>query len=180
MNRASHLCPGCLQHTLPFGHAWAAFRYESPVAQQIQGLKFHARLAPAHVLGELMAVRLAARTQPLPEMLIPVPLHARRLQRRGYNQALEIARVLSRRLSIPLGVRVAGRLRATPEQSRLTATQRRRNLRDAFRVSPAVKGRHVALLDDVITTGATVTELARTAREAGADRIEVWAVARTA
>ena len=173
------VCHECLRDSPPQDRSWAAFRYEAPVAQGIVELKFRSRLAPARVLGYLMAERLARRAAPMPELLIPVPLHARRLRRRGYNQALELGRELSRRLSLRLVPRAAQRSRATGEQTRLDAAGRRRNVRGAFAVDArAVRDRHVALLDDVITTGATVAELARATRLAGAARIEVWAAAR--
>lgn len=174
----SSSCGSCLAQAPPQDRSWAAFRYEAPVSRQIVDLKFHGDLMPSHVLGGLMAERLAARPEPLPELLIPVPLHRARLQRRGYNQAQEIARVLSRRLSISLRPDLARRLKPTREQTELNAADRRRNVRGVFAVSTAVAGRRIALLDDVITTGATVAELTRTARKAGAAHIEVWAAAR--
>lgn len=175
---ATALCASCLAQSPPQDKAWTAFRYEAPIALQIVELKFHGKLIPARVLGILMAEKLAARAEPLPEMLIPVPLHWRRLQRRGYNQSQELARELSARLSLPLRADLARRLRPTREQTELTATDRRRNVRSVFSVNKAVAGRRIALLDDVITTGATLAELARTARKAGAAHIEVWAAAR--
>ncbi|MCI0748963.1 MAG: ComF family protein [Nevskiales bacterium] len=172
------VCTNCLNHAPPQDRSWTAFRYEAPVTQQILNLKFHGRLAPAHVLGTLMASKLATRPQPLPELLIPVPLHSARLRRRGYNQAMEIARALSRRLSIPMPAGTAERIRPTREQTELSAVDRRHNVKGAFTVNPIARGRHIALLDDVITTGATLAELARAARKAGAVHIEAWAVAR--
>lgn len=175
---AGNVCGNCLTQAPPQDRSWTAFRYEAPVSRQIVDLKFHGNLMPSHVLGWLMASSLAARSEPMPDWLIPVPLHSGRLRRRGYNQALEIARALSRRLSIPLRTDAAQRLKATREQTELAAADRRRNVRGVFAVSAAVAGRRIALLDDVITTGATVAELARTARKAGAAHIEVWAAAR--
>ena len=173
------VCGACLCEAPPQDRSWAAFRYEAPVQQAIVELKFHARLAPAHVLGTLMAARLATRPQPLPEVLVPMPLHGGRLRRRGYNQAVELGRPLARSLALRFEPGAARRLRATDEQTRLDASGRRRNVRGAFAVDPAVvRGRHVALLDDVITTGATAADLACAARVAGAARIEVWAAAR--
>jgi ComF family protein len=158
---------------------WAAFRYAPPIDQAIRELKFHGRLAPAHLLGGLMARRLARRAEPLPELLIPVPLSVGRLRRRGYNQALELGRGLARTLALPLAPSAARRTRETAEQTRLDAAARRLNVRDAFAVdAAAVRGRHVVLLDDVVTTGATLAELARAVRAAGASRIEAWAAAR--
>lgn len=179
--RDTTVCAACLRDSPPQDQSWAAFRYAAPVANAIVDLKFHGRLAPAHVLGRLMAERLAHRPEPLPDLLVPVPLSTARLRRRGYNQALELGRQLARTLSLPLTPRAAHRTRATAEQSRLDAAGRRRNVRGAFSVdAAAVRGRHVALLDDVITTGATIAELARSVREAGAGRVEAWAAARVA
>lgn len=178
---ATSVCADCLKDSPPQDRSWAAFRYDTPIAQAIIELKFHGRLAAAHVVGSLMAARLALRPEPLPHVLVPVPLHSARLRHRGYNQALELARAISRRLSVELAPRAALRRQATREQTRLDAVERRRNVRGAFAVSSAVvRDRHVALLDDVITTGATVAELARATRAAGAARVEVWAAARVA
>jgi ComF family protein len=175
----SSVCGDCLREAPPQDRSWVAFRYAAPVAQAVLDLKFHGRLAAAQVLGGLMAERLARRPEPLPELLVPVPLAPGRLRRRGYNQAVELGRGLARTLSLPLAARAARRVRATREQTRLDAAERRRNVRGAFAVdAAAVRGRHVALLDDVVTTGATMAELARAMRAAGAARIEAWAVAR--
>jgi len=174
-------CGDCLQVAPPQDRTWAAFRYAAPVAQAIVQLKFHRRFACARVLGHLMADRLARRPEPLPEVLVPVPLAPARLRRRGYNQAHEIGRSLVEGLALELAPRAARRLRTTGEQTRLDAVARRENVRGAFHVDSArVRGRHVALLDDVITTGATISELARAARAAGATRVEAWAAARAA
>lgn len=175
---AGRACAACLVECPEQDRSWTAFAYREPISRQIVDLKFHGRFAAGHVLGALMAARLARRPEPLPELLIPVPLHPSRLRRRGYNQALELGRELSRRLSIPVRPGAARRQRATGEQTRLEAAARRRNVRGAFAVAPEVRDRHVALLDDVVTTGATVAELAAAARQAGARWIEVWAAAR--
>jgi len=116
--------------------------------------------------------------QPFPELIIPVPLHRTRLMRRGYNQALEVARIIKQSLDIRVDASLAKRIRATPDQIGQTRSQRQKNLRGAFAVDSGVKGKHIALLDDVMTTGATLSELARAARHAGAARIEAWAIAR--
>lgn len=171
-------CPACTASPPPQDAAWVPFLYELPVSTQIIALKFHASLQSAAVLADLMIEGLAARSDRLPELLVPVPLHSGRLAGRGYNQALELGRHLRDRLTLELVPDAARRRNVTREQTRLSASERRRNVRNVFAVGEAVRGRHVALLDDVITTGATVTELARAARAAGARRIEVWAVAR--
>jgi len=173
------VCVDCLRDSPPQDRSWAAFRYEPPIAQAIVDLKFHGRLTPAHVVGRLMAQRLSQRPEPLPELVIPVPLSAARLRRRGYNQALELGRALASLLALRLAPGAARRARDTREQTRLDAAQRRHNVRGAFTVeAAAVRGRHVALLDDVVTTGATMAELAAAVRAAGATRIEAWSAAR--
>lgn len=174
----SQHCARCLKKPPPFDHAWAAFRLEAPVQQGVHALKYHAGFVHADLLGRLMAQRLARRARPLPQVIIPVPLHRTRLMRRGYNQALQLAQTLARTLEIRIDAQAAVRLRATPDQIGQTAAQRRHNLRGAFSVEVCLAGQHIALLDDVMTTGATLAELARAARKAGAASIEAWALAR--
>ena len=175
----AHLCADCAAEAPEFDAAWSAFRYAEPVAQAIHRLKYHADFRSARWLAEEMVSALAARPEPLPDLLLPVPLHGRRLQKRGYNQALELARRLAGRLVIEVDIKAARRLRATEDQIGKTAPERRRNVKGAFAVEPArVRDKHVALLDDVMTTGSTLAELARACRKAGAARIEVWTAAR--
>ena len=174
----ARVCPACLEREPAFEHALAAFRYETPVDQAVQRLKYGADFLAARWLGEALAQAAAARPSPLPQVLVPVPLHARRLRSRGYNQALELARALARRLDVEVRPQLAQRLRATEDQIGKSAVERRRNVKNAFAVDPAVRGLHLALLDDVMTTGSTLDELARTCRKAGAARVEAWVVAR--
>jgi len=162
----------------PFAATRAAYLYAPPLDRLVQELKFAGRLGHARLLGELLAAHLQAVGTPPPEMVIPVPLHPRRLRTRGYNQARELARPVARRLDVPLCAHAARRLRDTAAQSDLDAAARRRNVRGAFAVDAGVAGRRVALVDDVVTTGNTVTELARALVAAGAERVEVWCLAR--
>ncbi|MES0874874.1 ComF family protein [Sinimarinibacterium thermocellulolyticum] len=176
---APGICPACLHRAPRFDAAWAAFRLQPPIQHGVHALKYHADFGQARLLGELMARRLQARDAPLPELLVPVPLHPLRLMRRGYNQAAEIARVIARACSIALDLDGARRVRRTEDQIGQSRAARRRNMRGAFVVRTDLAGRHVALVDDVMTTGATFDELARACRAAGAVRIEAWAAART-
>ena len=146
--------------------------------QLVAGLKFHERLAGGRLLGELLARHLLARVNPLPELILPIPLHPRRLRQRGFNQAMELALPVGRRLGIPLDRKSCRRKRPTQPQTELDLVQRRRNLRKAFALSGALPARHIALVDDVVTTGSTSDELARLLKRAGAERVEVWAAAR--
>jgi ComF family protein len=107
-----------------------------------------------------------------------VPLSASRFRRRGYNQAIELARHLRKHLGVAMCTDLVTRIRDTPEQAGLNRKQRRRNLRGAFAVSRRIPGAHVAIVDDVVTTGSTANELAKVLKRAGATRVDVWAVAR--
>jgi ComF family protein len=174
-----YLCGECLKQPPPFERTLTLFRYQAPVSQLIQQFKFSRRLALAPLFSTLLAERLAG-IDPLPEVIIPVPLHPGRQRERGFNQAIEIARPLGRRLGIPVVTDACLRIRQTRTQSTLTASQRRRNLRDAFTLhQPAPPWRHVTILDDVITTGSTVSALASTLRKGGIERVDCWAIART-
>ena len=178
---AAGLCGRCQRRPRPFAAAAAAFHYRPPVDALVQRLKFGGDIRLARLLGELMSeVLLARAAPPAAEVLVPVPLHPSRLRQRGFNQALELARPLARRSGLPLDARSVERLRATAPQSDLPAKLRRRNVKGAFRVTPALAGRHVLLVDDVMTTGQTVSELAATLRRAGAASVTVWVCARVA
>ena len=174
----SGVCGPCLRKPPPFDVTFAPLRYQQPVDWLLQGFKFNRRLPPGRLCGELLATALAERDEPLPQLLIPVPLHPSRMRRRGYNQALELARPVAQRLEIPLVPNLVRRIRATATQSLLPGEERRRNVRGVFELVRALPARHVAIIDDVIATGSTVGEMTRVLRRGGAERIEVWAVAR--
>jgi ComF family protein len=160
----------------------AALAYEFPVDRMLTGLKYSARLEYARVLGELLAIRIHEYRQEgllrMPELLLPVPLHPRRLLHRGFNQAAEITRWVARRHGIPMLPELAQRCRHTPRQTGLSSRARQGNVVGAFAVSDKVANRRVAIVDDVITTQATARELARVVSRAGAAAVQIWAVAR--
>lgn len=171
-------CGACLKRKPRFDAALCAYRYAYPVDHLVQALKYGGSLAPARVLASLLARRIEATAISLPSILIPVPLSEPRFRRRGYNQAIELGRHLHRRLGIVLCTDLVTRVRDTPEQAGLDRKQRRKNIRGAFTAHRRIAGAHVAILDDVVTTGSTVNELAKVLKRAGAKRVEVWAVAR--
>ncbi len=172
------LCGNCLNDSPAYDRVISVFTYASPVDHLIQDLKFHHKLHVARLLGDIMASNLAQRVQTRPDLIIPVPLHSARLRERGYNQALELARPIARKFRLPIDYRSCKRLRATPAQSDLPATERPRNVEGAFNITGNFKGRHVAIIDDVMTTGSTVEELATALRKAEARAIDVWVCAR--
>lgn len=170
------ICGRCQQQPPAYAAIHAAFRYAPPIDRLIQGAKYAARLDWAALLGRQLAHHLRGRT-PVFDALVPVPLHRTRLRERGYNQSLELARPLLKHLKIPLAHAVT-RLHATPSQASLAAEERIKNVRDAFAINGNVKGLSVAVVDDVVTSGATVEAVARCLLRAGAKRVEILAVAR--
>ena len=173
------LCGTCQRNPPPFDSVHAVFQYDFPVNKLISRLKFRGKLTHARLLGQLMAQSLAAAVLQPPDGIIPVPLHAQRISQRGFNQAAELARYLSQALAIPLEINAVARVRQTAPQTGLSERVRRKNVRGAFQVRADMSDRHVAIVDDVVTTGSTVSELALSLRRSGAARVDVWALART-
>ncbi|TKS55129.1 ComF family protein [Luteimonas yindakuii] len=170
-------CGACLQRAPPLRFVQASFLYGHPLDRLLPRFKFHRDLACGRLLARWMLPACAAA--PRPQMLVPLPLHAARLRERGYDQALELARPLARALDLPLRTDLLVRMRATAAQSSLDAEARRRNVRGAFRVQGrAAVPTHVALIDDVMTTGATLHAAARALHRAGVARVDAWVCAR--
>ncbi len=172
------ICGACQNHPPAYDGTQAVFRYASPVNRLIHHLKYHGRLELSRVLGGYLAEHLQALDDPLPDVVIPVPLHVSRLRERGYNQSLEIGRFVARRLRVPLDWEGAQRVRPTAPQAELPRDQRRKNVRGAFTTSDIFSGRRVAIVDDVMTSGHTVNALAESLRRSGARGVRVWVVAR--
>lgn len=170
-------CRRCRRRGRAFDLAVAPYRYEFPLVELIHRLKYRGQLPIARILGCLLGRRLAELGAPQVDAIVPVPLHAARERKRGYNQSREIAVFAARELGLPVCDRLARRIRATGEQAMLPAHARRHNLKDAF-VVVGDSPQRVAIVDDVMTTGATVESLALALRQAGCRRIEVWTVAR--
>lgn len=176
----TQVCSHCRVHAFPFDYAFAPLHYQPPINSLIGSLKFSGRLSYARLLGRLFADFLQERSAPLPDCIVPVPLHPKRLRERGFNQALELARPAARCYGIPLLGDGLRRTRHTRPQTQLNAQQRRGNLQGAFALNKPLIGSRVAIMDDVITTASTVSECSRVLRQAGVTTIEVWAIARTA
>lgn len=170
------LCGRCRRAPPPFDASHAALRYGFPLDRLLPRLKFHGDLAAGRLLAQLATEALAGA--PRPQLLLPVPLHPARLRQRGYDQALELARPLARALDLPLCADRLRRRRATAAQSELGARARRRNVRDAFALGPGALPDHIAVFDDVMTTGATLAECCRLLKSAGVARVDAWAIAR--
>jgi ComF family protein len=174
--RRDEVCGHCARARPLFDDARAAFEYRFPLDRLVQRFKFAGDLAVGRWLASRMARALEGER---PDVLVVPPLAAARLRERGFNQALELAKALSRALAVRCDASAVTKVRATDPQPGLGRKARARNLRDAFRVRGDVRGLHVAIVDDVLTTGATAQELARVLKAAGAARVSVWAAART-
>lgn len=174
---AGSVCGECLKQLPAFDHTVAAFSYNFPLDKLIQSLKFHERL----VLVNYLADSVVKRVDTKPDWLVALPLHPVRLRERGFNQSLQLARRISRQLGIPLLQDACERVRNTPPQSSLPWKERDKNMRRAFtcKLDGKVRCKHVAIVDDVMTTGASVGELAQALKLAGASEISAWVVART-
>jgi ComF family protein len=182
----SALCGACLKSPPAFDATLVATDYAAPMDQLVLALKFGSRLVLAPLFARLLCDALLAapmRSIPLPTLLLAVPLSPQRLAERGFNQALEIAKPLSRTLGIALDAHAVSRVRNTQAQAMLHPDERRKNIRNAFTVSPQaierMRGQHVGIIDDVITTGETLNELAATLKRFGATRVTNLVFART-
>jgi ComF family protein len=178
----SEICGQCLKHPPPFTACYSLFAYEPPLTYLILSLKFRQDLVSARILGELLAEQVKQqwyRLKPLPDFILPVPLHENRLKERGFNQALEVARPISRALKIEILTQAVRRVKDTPAQMQLMAEDRKKNVRGVFSVEADVTGKHIVIVDDVVTTGATAAEIARVLLKQGARMVEVWCCGRT-
>lgn len=169
------ICGACLSHPPHYDATTALWRYEFPIDRMIHALKYGERLAIAAWFGRKLAEELANQK---PDLLLPMPLHPQRLSDRGFNQAVEITRTISKHLQLPWAGDVLQRTRDTAPQTDLPIEERARNVKDAFVCMGNLSGKTVVVVDDVMTTGATLNETAAAIKKAGAARVENWVVAR--
>lgn len=183
MPAAVPVCGACLSRPPAFDAAVACVDYGAPWDQLIADFKFHDGLDLAPVFAASIAAAAAAGSAARPQLVLPIPLAAGRLRERGYNQAWELARRVARRLGLAADARLLLRLRETPHQLALPPEQRAGNVRGAFAVEPRrraeIAGRHVALVDDVMTTASTAVEASEALKQAGAASVAIWVFART-
>ena len=174
-------CGSCLRSPPPFDTTHILFRYLPPVTRLLTRLKFQHFLTAGRVFGELLAERVLTGwydSSSLPDVIIPVPLHPARTRARGFNQTLEIARPAAKKLGLPLWPHAVTRIRCTLPQSSLPAKSRKHNVHRAFVSKVNINGLHIAIVDDVMTTGSTLTALCETLANAGAGRLDLWCIAR--
>jgi ComF family protein len=171
----SAVCGRCLQHPPHFKRTVAIFAYAFPLDKLVLALKYGEKLHLANSLGD----RLAHSVRVRPDLLVAMPLHPARLRERGFNQSLQLARRIGQQLNLPVLPFACERIRNTPSQSTLPWKERGKNMHKAFGCSAVVAGKHVAVVDDVMTTGSTLNELSLALLNAGASEVSAWVVART-
>lgn len=175
------VCEDCAVAPAFLTRILAPYRYEFPMDQLIRQMKYRENRQLARVLGSLLAryVLQAHANVPLPQMLIPVPLNRHRQIQRGFNQARDIASWCAKDLGIPVASHCVSRLVDTESLAGLSRAERQHRILGAFQATAAVNERHVAIVDDVLTTGSTARELARELYDTGASKVELWVLART-
>ena len=174
------VCGACLASTPPFAAAYAAIEYAFPFDRLLQSFKYGGRLALADFLAEAICAAVVKRppNHPMPDAVLALPLAPSRQRARGFDQAAEIARRVARITGIPMATGLR-RVRDTPAQAAMPWKDRARNVRGAFVADPSLSGLRIAIVDDVMTTGATLASAASAALRSGALTVEAWAVART-
>jgi ComF family protein len=173
-------CGPCLIQSPHYDTTIAPLIYQDPIIGLITKLKFYNNLAAARLFAQLISDRALAKysAEELPTLLIPVPLHSKRLRQRGYNQAQLIAKHIAKLTNIPVDHNLCTRVRHTSAQSKTNAFSRRSNIIGAFKLNKACIAKHVAIIDDVMTTGTTVGVLSQLLKQQGVERVSIWCVAR--
>lgn len=177
LNVGSAICGRCLKTTPYFDQITTLYRYEGIAKLLIQSLKFQSKHSCARIMGELLMQHVKKKANK-PDVLMAVPLHSKRLSERGFNQSELIAEHIHKGTDIPLIHHQLKRTINTQSQTSLKAAERRKNLKDAFQYSGVDTVKSVAIIDDVVTTGSTANEIAKTLKQQGVERVEIWAFAR--
>lgn len=181
------LCGNCLSHQYFYDKVYSPYTYEYDIRYLITKLKYHKKIHFAKILAELFTRQTAFSAAKnneetieyqLPQLIIPMPMHAKRLRERGYNQALEISRFLASYYQLPLDYKHFVRTRYTQLQAGLAAADRQKNVANAFTLKKPLVYNHIALIDDVMTTGSTVNEAAKVLKKNGIKQVDIWTIAR--
>ncbi len=171
------LCGRCLRRPPIYDSAWSPFLYRQPLEWMIQRFKFDAKLFIGQLLAELAIQRFPSSPAGA-QCIIPVPLHRQRYRERGFNQSRVLASVFSRHTGLPVDDHSCRKLRSSPPQIGSTAAERRKHVKQTFHFDNRHAYHHIVILDDVITTGSTVSEMTRIMKLAGVARVDVWSIAR--
>lgn len=185
-NRSSQICGRCQTKPPWFDNCFIPFKYSFPLNSLIKQLKYKDKIFFSSLLASLFVNRYMNSNRNLPDCIVPVPLHKHRLMRRGFNQADLISSKITREItgkiiknsSLPVDSQCCQRIKPTQQQTGMKKKQREVNIRNAFAIDSAVTYKHIAILDDVVTTGSTVNELSRVFKQAGVETVEIWACAK--
>ncbi len=178
---SAKICGACLKQAPAYQKIYALFPYQPPISNLIIRLKFQHDLCIANLFGELICERIQQhwyKDKPLPDLIIPIPLHKERLRERGFNQSLEIAKVIAKTLQVPLDYRSTMRIKATAAQSGLSALKRKINIHQAFKIAKNYDNLSIAVVDDVVTTGHTIQAFCAALQSHKAKKIDIWCSAR--
>lgn len=173
------ICGACLKNPPYFDSTLSVGIYAAHLKKMITEFKFHEKLYLYRIFSHLLVEKIQQQSNPLPECIIPVALHRYRLQERGFNQALEIAKGVAKALNISIDYSCCKRIKYTLPQSSIPAKERQQNVKHAFILTREINYKHIAIIDDVVTTGSTVNELSRIFKKAGVKKIDIWCIART-
>ncbi len=175
------VCGECIKTPSMVDYTLCLYHYQAPIDYLITTLKYKQQLSHANILGQLLLTRIKQENENnLPDCIIPVPLYKSRLVKRGFNQSLEIARPVAKALTLAIDTKLVRKNRATSAQTNLNAMQRKENVKNCFEVvaKKAINYDHVVIIDDVVTTGSTINELAKKLKQSGVKKVGVWAIAR--
>jgi len=173
------LCGNCLSHHYHYDRVYSPYLYSEELSYLIRKFKYQKKVHFAQILSALFIERTSYLTDfQLPQAIIPVPMHNKRLRQRGFNQALALSRALALHYQLPLNYNSLIRKRYTGLQAGLLAVERQKNVRQAFAVKKPIAYNHIALIDDVMTTGSTANEAAKALKKSGIAQVDVWTIAR--
>lgn len=170
------LCGHCIKNKPYFDRTFAPYAYDEPLRTLLHEFKYHQGLYLRSFLANLIVTHLPSDLIQT-ECLLPVPMHQTRLRQRGFNQAAELTKYIAQEISVPYNLQLCQKVKATLPQAGLKANERQRNVKNTFKVKP-LKYKHVTLIDDLLTTGSTANELAKTLKNQGVERVDVWCCAR--
>lgn len=178
--QANLTCGQCIKSPPSYDYGYSVFRYEMPIVKMVSQMKFSKKLSYASILASLLAKSYAKNEAAygIPEAILPVPLHNKRLVQRGYNQSLELSRKLSKQLRKPLLLDFIKRVTETQAQTELNKKQRRQNVKGSFEALKKSTYKHILVIDDVVTTGATINEVARVLKNSGVTTVGFLSIAR--
>lgn len=171
-------CARCLNQPMQQQRTYILFNYTAPISDWIHAAKFEASFIHCRLLSQLLSHTLAGRSTPWPQSIIPMPLHSHRLRQRGYNQAIELARTVCQRFALPMDTRSLQRHRYSQPQSKLALKERKTNVQDSFQLRRPLSVSHIALLDDVSTSGHTLEAASRALLKQGPLELEYWCIAK--